>query len=121
MSNSNLTPPAATATADDELPISAVYAALANERRRQVLSILVTKSTPIDIGTLARIVAAQENNTSYETVSEEHVKRARTMLHHCHLPKLTDLSMIEYNQEEYTVEELTADISSIFEGLSTRS
>jgi len=93
-------------TAQDE-----VYDALANERRRAVVCVLMRESAPIDLQTLARRVTTQElPDASPETT--ELTRRVRVSLYHTHLPKLADLDLLEFDTEKMTVESVADPISS---------
>lgn len=85
---------------DDE----AVFDILKNSRRRATLEYLATvgdEAVPVSV--LAEQVAATENDTTPESLSPEQRKRVYVSLHQCHLPKLDDLNVLRYDQEETTV------------------
>ncbi|WP_238709435.1 DUF7344 domain-containing protein [Natronorubrum halophilum] len=86
--------------------LDAVLAALADARRRTVLSELETKSQPLSTETLARAVAAREAGTTVRDVSEDRVEAVVTSLVHIHLPRLRDAGLIGYDAE---VDRVSAD------------
>lgn len=88
---------------DAEGALDEVYGALANERRRHVLSVLVREPTPMNVGTLARQVTLQEACDHSKMVTEEVIAEVKISLHHNHLPKLADIGLITYDSEEKTV------------------
>lgn len=98
---------------DSEASLDRVFKALANKRRRQVLSVLMQESTPIDARTLARQVAVQEASDTENGAAEESITQVHVSLHHHHLPKLSDMDLIAYDVEEQTVEGTTDTINSI--------
>jgi len=70
------------------------YRLLASERRRTVLDVLFGRSCPIDVEDLAREVADRERNVA---AAEDAVASVTTSLHHCHLPKLADHGVVDYD------------------------
>lgn len=75
--------------------LGAVYAALADARRQRVLRALATTRRGLAPRELAVVVAAEEADSSPETVPAEEVDRVHAMLHHVHLPKLVDAGLVE--------------------------
>ena len=94
--------------------IDEVYSALASERRREVLSVLMRDSTPMDVRTLARRITVQEACDNSKMVTEESIQEVHVTLHHNHLPKLADLDLIVYDTDEETVEEVASAIDSSY-------
>lgn len=68
---------------------------LAAKRRRVTIGVLDDRSTPIDLEDLAAIVATREPET--DATDAEAVERVAITLHHNHLPKMTDLGVIDYD------------------------
>ena len=95
-------------TASDE-----VYGALANERRRQVLTVLTQEPMAIGVRDLARRIALQESSGTTGSVTEETITQVQVSLYHLHLPKLADLDLISYDAEQETVEGTTATNTSV--------
>ncbi|WP_049924990.1 DUF7344 domain-containing protein [Halopiger goleimassiliensis] len=85
---------------DDDEDLDAVYEALADERRRTVLSVLGAQYHPISTETLARDVAAREAGTTERDVSSERVASVRTSLVHAHLPLLAECGLVTYDAED---------------------
>ncbi|UPV76686.1 hypothetical protein M0R89_21020 (plasmid) [Halorussus limi] len=84
--------------------LTEMYGALADDRRRVILSILTDRTTAVDVATLARSVAARETGTSVGDVDEETVEQVRASIYHVHLPKLANAGIIQHNEEQQTVE-----------------
>lgn len=96
---------------DEQGPgVSELQGLLADERRRRVLSALVDSSTPVRVESVARTVAAEEVDAEPDTVPAERVERVQVALHHCHLPKLADADLVDYDSEEHVVEDAVDDV-----------
>ncbi|WP_226041522.1 hypothetical protein [Natrinema sp. DC36] len=78
----------------DRETLDAVFRALADERRRTVLSVLSNQYHPIGTETLARDVAAREAETTARAVPRDHVDDVEASLVHVHLPLLADAGLI---------------------------
>ena len=76
---------------EDEL-----FEILSNKRRRFTVY-AVAGTEEIELGTLARRVAAWENRKPVEQVDSEERRRVYTALQQSHLPKLADADLIEYD------------------------
>lgn len=81
---------------DSAESIDDLIAALANGRRRTVLSHLIRRCEPVDVESLARAVAAREADASDESLDEA-LDAVRTSLVHVHLPRLRDAGLIGYD------------------------
>lgn len=88
----------------DEASLTELYDALADDRRRTMLSILTGRSTPVDVTTLARTVAARETGMAVDDVADETAERVEHALYHVHLPKLADADVVSYDRDRSTVE-----------------
>ncbi len=80
--------------------------ALADERRLLLVETLRSADTPIEKAQLARHIAAKETGRSLDGVQPDTVKDVLISLHHHHLPRLSDLDIIEYQEETGTINEL---------------
>lgn len=96
-----------------ETALDEVYGALADERRRQVVSTLTHESVPIDVETLARRVTVREACADTAMVTEERIREVCLSLYHHHLPKLADVGLIEYDTEEKVVEGLADAVDPV--------
>lgn len=70
--------------------------ALASADRQILLRELVQTDGGVDETELARKIAADRHNLPPEAVSEEKVERARVRLYHVHLPLLSDLDIVDW-------------------------
>ena len=72
----------------------AAFDALANRRRREILSVLADRRGPVSEADLASHVVAREERKPLQGVRDEEHQRVRASLHHAHLPKLADAGLI---------------------------
>lgn len=77
-----------------------IFEILSNHRRRMVLYQLQEVGTPIAVNELAEHVAAMENEVSVDELTSQQRKRVYVSLYQTHLPKMAQMSLIEYDQEE---------------------
>jgi len=83
--------------------LDAFFAAIADERRRDVLDVLSHQFDRIHVETLAReLLTDAETNAS--EVPAEAVRDALVGLHHVDLPTLADADLVEYDADAGTVE-----------------
>ncbi|WP_254763995.1 DUF7344 domain-containing protein [Natrinema marinum] len=82
---------------EDAAELDALFEALADERRRTVLSVLGDQYHPIATETLARDVAAREAGTTERAVSDDRVHEVHTSLVHVHLPVLHEATLVSYD------------------------
>jgi len=83
----------------DQLSQGEVYDLLSNARRRYVISYLRDRDEPVELTDLSRAVAAWENDTSVEELSDQQTKRVYVSLYQTHVPKLDDSGLVDYDQE----------------------
>ena len=83
----------------DQLSQGEVYDLLSNARRRYVISCLRDRDEPVELTDLSRAVAAWENDTSVEELSDQQTKRVYVSLYQTHVPKLDDSGLVDYDQE----------------------
>jgi hypothetical protein len=89
---------------EDELPLDVTFEILKNRRRRLILGYLENEADPTPIGELAEHIAAIENNIDTRQLDSQQRKRVYIGLYQCHLPKMDDAGVIEYNQTRGLVE-----------------
>lgn len=89
---------------DQSLPLDQVFEILKNQRRRTVLRYLAEHDEPVSLGDLAEYVAADENDTPVKQISSRERKCAYVGLYQCHLPKMDNMDIIEFNQNRGLVE-----------------
>lgn len=77
---------------------------LAAERRRLVHDVLSERTTPIELGQLAAEIAAQEEG--FDAPPEEPPMDVTIDLHHCHLPKLDEAGVLDYDPESRVIKRI---------------
>jgi len=83
----------------DDATLDAVFRAVADARRRTIVSILAAAGRPLELEPLARRVAAREAETTGRQVARDRVDDVRTALVHVHVPMLADATIVEYDAE----------------------
>jgi len=83
---------------DTQLPLDHVFEILKNERRRTVLHYLKDHGGTVSLGELAEHVAAVENGTTVAQVTSNERKCVYVGLYQCHLPKMDDMDIVDFNQ-----------------------
>ena len=102
-------PTAATPTSEPEdrtaepLSLDLVFEVLKNERRRRVLKYLRDNPETVSLSDLAEHIAAIENGISEAALSSQERKRVYVGLYQCHLPKMDDTDVIDFNGDRGTV------------------
>lgn len=71
---------------------------LKNWRRRQVLRYLRSNGGETQLDSLSEHIAALENDIDERALSSSQRKRVYIALYQCHLPKMADVGVIEYEQ-----------------------
>lgn len=99
---------------DADVPLDRTFEILKNERRRRVLTHLDRADGPVGIGVLAEALAAVENDTTAARVDSTQRKRVYVALYQCHLPKMAELGVVEYDRRAGVVE-LTEDARPVLE------
>jgi DNA-binding transcriptional ArsR family regulator len=85
--------------ADEEpVPLDLIFGILKNGRRRRVIQYLMETEQEVTLSDLAEHIAAIENDTTPERLTSSQRKRVYVGLYQCHLPKMDDAGVIEYNQ-----------------------
>lgn len=92
------------ADADEPLPLDLRYELLKNRRRRRVLEYLEDEADSTTLGTLAEHLAAEENDKPVAALTSSERKRVYICLYQCHLPKLDDAGVVEFDNDRGTVE-----------------
>jgi hypothetical protein len=88
----------------DDLEIGEVFELLKNERRRRVIEYLKDEDdgeTTLDV--LAEHIAALENDIDVRQLSSSQRKRVYIALYQCHLPKMDNFGVIDYDKDRGTV------------------
>ena len=87
-----------------EIGLDQVFSVLKNYRRRCVFRYLRDESNPATLSEVAEHIAALENDCSREALSARQRKRAYVGLYQCHLPKMDDLDVIEFDKDRGRLE-----------------
>ncbi|WP_101298279.1 DUF7344 domain-containing protein [Halegenticoccus soli] len=85
-------------TQQEELSKDKLFHILQNQRRRYVLRYLKETEGQVRMRDVAEQVAAWEHDTTVEALTTDERQRVYISLYQCHLPKLADEDVIEYNQ-----------------------
>lgn len=91
-----------TAETTTALSDSEVFDVLRNSRRRAVISHL-QREDEASVSELTKRVAAEEYDITTDEVSSDQHKRVYTGLYQCHLPRLDDFGVVDFDREEKTV------------------
>lgn len=83
------------------IDVDDLFEALSNSRRRHVIRLV--GDDEVDVGELARTIAAVENEIALESIDSQQRKRVYVALHQVHLPKLDDYGIVEWNDRAQTI------------------
>lgn len=83
---------------DDVPTLDVVFQTLKNSRRRRVLKYLSENGGTSTLSDLAEHIAAIENGTTPQQLTSSERKRVYVGLYQCHLPKMDDVGVINYDQ-----------------------
>lgn len=86
----------------EALEVDYVYEALAHVRRRYLCYSLL-EDTQRSLTELATEIAAWENDTPEEAVTQRQRDRVYLSLYHTHVPKLVDIGVVGFDEENGTV------------------
>lgn len=77
------------------------FTVLSNNRRRTVLRYMNIRSdeAPFNLGELAEVVAAQENDKERDRITTDERKRVYVALYQSHLPVIDKAGLIDYNSD----------------------
>ena len=78
---------------------------LQNQRRRRVLRYMQEQEGSVRMRKLAEQVAAWEHETTVEELASDERQRVYISLYQCHLPKLDEKGVLNYNQSRGFVEQ----------------
>lgn len=84
---------------DQHLSQDVVFELLSSPRRRYILYYLRQSDEPVELTTLAEQVAAWENETDVDTITEQERKRVYVSLYQTHVPRLDEAGVIEYDKD----------------------
>jgi len=85
----------------EQLSLDLIFEILKNSRRREVLHYLRDRDPGerVSLGELAEHVAAIENDTTTDALTSSQRKRVYVGLYQCHLPKMDDMGVVDFNQD----------------------
>mgnify|MGYP000197523233 CR=1 FL=1 len=112
------TPTQSTTDLEQSLPLDLTFEILKNPRRRLVLKYLRDSEDTVRIGTLAEHIAAIENDIEVRELNAQQRKRVYIGLYQCHLPKMDDAGIIDFNQSRGLID-LTEDATPLFDYIDT--
>lgn len=81
-----------------------IFEVLKNSRRRKIIRYLRDDHQTTTLSDLAEHVAALENDTDVNRLTSSQRKRVYVALYQCHLPKMADMGVIEFDKNRGTVE-----------------
>ncbi|KOX92625.1 DUF7344 domain-containing protein [Haloarcula rubripromontorii] len=84
---------------DADVSLDVIFEILKNSRRREVLHFLRERDEQVSLGELAEHVAAIENETTTDALTSSERKRVYVGLYQCHLPKMDDIGVVDFNQD----------------------
>jgi len=84
---------------DTSLSQDVVFELLSSPRRRYILYHLRQTDGPVELTTLAEQVAAWENETDVDNITEQERKRVYVSLYQTHIPRLDEAGVIEYDSD----------------------
>ncbi len=84
---------------DTSLSQDVVFELLSSPRRRYILYYLRQSDEPVELTTLAEQVAAWENETDVDDITEQERKRVYVSLYQTHIPRLDEAGVIEYDKD----------------------
>ena len=93
-----------TMSTTESLPLDQVFEVLKNRRRREVLKYLNERDESVSLSDLAEHVAAIENETTVKALSSSQRKRVYVGLYQCHLPKMDDMDIVDFDQNRGRIE-----------------
>lgn len=103
---------------EETLSLNVVYDILKNKRRRHVLHLLEEAEDSTTLGDLAEQIAAIENDKPRTHLNAQERKRVYVGLYQCHLPRMDDAGVIDFDGDRGTVE-LGEYSDQVYEHLQT--
>ncbi len=83
-----------------EVDASVAVSLLRHRRRLHLLDCLHEHDEPVALPDLADEIAVREHGTDLTAIEPEHVKEIYLSLYHTHVPKLKDIGLLLYDQEQ---------------------
>jgi len=104
----------------EELSLDLIFEILKNERRREVIRYLREHEQQVTLSDLAEHIAALENDTDVASITSSQRKRVYVGLYQCHLPKMADMGIVQFNQNRGIVS-LGENAPQLYEYLDNQS
>jgi hypothetical protein len=81
-----------------------VFELLKNQRRRDAIRFLEENGEEATLSDMAEHIAAKENDTTVQALSSSQRKRVYIGLYQCHLPKMADAGVIDFEKNRGDIE-----------------
>jgi hypothetical protein len=94
----------APATAEADLDTDTLFELLQNQRRRDALRYLGANEGRTTLSDMAEHIAAKENDLPVGAINSKQRKRVYIGLYQCHLPKLADAGVVDFDKDRGTIE-----------------
>ena len=91
-------------SATERLSKDVVFELLKNQRRRDALRYLEENDGEATLSDMAEFIAAKENDITVEALSSSQRKRVYIGLYQCHLPKMADAGVIDFEKNRGNIE-----------------
>jgi hypothetical protein len=89
---------------EGQLPKDVIFGLLSAERRRRVLEYMAEHGEQTTLSDLADHIAALENDTEIRLLNSQQRKRVYVALYQCHLPRMDDADILNFENARGTVE-----------------
>jgi hypothetical protein len=89
---------------EPSLSVDVIFEVLKNERRRRVIEYLQENEGPAELGSVAEHIAALENDKDEAAITYAERKRVYVGLYQCHLPKMDDMGVVDFNRARGRIE-----------------
>jgi hypothetical protein len=103
------------------LDIDEVFEALDHFRRRYLVFSLLVEDKPVSLANAAMELYAWEQSVPLDAVEEDDLTALSAALYHVHVPKLRELGIVTYDEDERAVEcgQNTAHVASLIHDSSS--
>ncbi|SEO22543.1 hypothetical protein SAMN04487948_101194 [Halogranum amylolyticum] len=85
-----------------------LFEILKNQRRRDALSFLKENGGEVNLSDMSEFIAAKENGIDVSALSSSQRKRVYIGLYQCHLPKMANFGVVDFDKDRGTIELLPA-------------
>lgn len=102
-----------------QLDFDAVLDLCSKKHRRIVLAVLAEQQRSLTVDDLTKAIVKHNHHTPLTKVSSETITQIKISLYHCHIPKLADAGLIEFDADRELVEpneaceQIEPDLASI--------